>query len=52
MLGDALLHALGDVLYGATKYKQLVPNIVSLHNRTVVVTVSREYTYWAVVHCT
>ena len=52
-LGDALLHALGDVLCGATKYRQLVPSSISLHNnRTVVVTVCRDYTYWAVIHCT
>jgi len=52
-VGDALLHALGDVLCGATKYRQLVPSSVSLHNnRTVVVAVYRDYTYWAVIHCT
>jgi len=41
------------VLCGATKYRQLVPSNVSLHNnRTVVITVCRDYTYWAVIHCT
>jgi len=52
-LGDALLHALTDVLCSGSKYRQLVPSSVSLHNnRTVVVTITRDYTYWAVIHCT
>lgn len=52
-LGDALLHALGDILCGASKYRQLVPSTVSLHNnRTVVVSVCRDYMYWTVINCT
>ena len=31
-LGDALLHALSDILCGATKYRQLIPTSISLHN--------------------
>jgi len=49
-LGDALLHALGDVLCGVTKYRQLIPSSVSLHNNDI--TVCRDYIYWAVIHCT
>ena len=52
-LGDALLHALNDILCGSSKYRQLVPSSVSLHNnRTVVVSVCRDHTYFAVIHCT
>ena len=52
-LGDALLHALNDILCGSSRYRQLVPSSVSLHNnRTVVVTVDRHETFFAVVHCT
>ena len=51
-LGDALLHALQDNLCGGSSYRQLVPSSVSVHNnRTVVVAVCRDYTYWAVIHC-
>lgn len=51
-VGDALLHALNEILCRATKYRQLTPCSVSLqNNRTVVVAVSRDYTYYSVIHC-
>jgi len=52
-LGDALLHALNDILCGSSRYRQLVPSSVSLHNnRTVVVAVDSHDTFFAVVHST
>ena len=52
-LGDALLHALNEILCGGSNYKQLVPANTSLdRNRTVVVCVEPVLTFWAVVHCT
>ena len=52
-IGDAILHALNEILCGASKCRQLVPSSVSLHNnRTVVVSVFRDHTYWAIIHCT
>jgi len=52
-LGDALLHALNELLCGGSNYKQLVPGNSALHsNRTVVVSVLRDMTHWAVLHCT
>jgi len=52
-VGDALLHALNDILCGGSNYRQLVPSNVSVRcNRTVVVAVCPDYTYWVVIHCT
>jgi len=52
-LGDALLHALTAVLCSGSRYRQLMPSSVPLHtNCTVVLAVARDYTFWAVVHCT
>ena len=52
-VGDALLHGLNDILCGGSSYRQLVPSNVGVHcNRTVVIAVCPDYTYWAVVHCT
>jgi len=51
-LGDALLHALSNILCGS-KYRQLVSSSVSVRdNRTVVVSVGKKHTFWAVIHCT
>jgi hypothetical protein len=52
-VGDALLHALNEILCGGSNYKQLIPTNSSLHsNRTVVFTVLPALTYWIVLHCT
>jgi len=52
-VGDALLHALNEILCGGSNYKQLVPPSSSLHsNRTVIVAVRPDRTCWAVLHCT
>jgi len=52
-VGDALLHALNEILCGGSNYKQLVPDNTSLHcNRTVVLAVEKDTTYWVVLHCT
>jgi hypothetical protein len=52
-LGDALLHALNELLCGSTNYRQLVPDTPSVHNnRTVVLAILPHIAYWAVVHCT
>jgi len=48
-LDDALLYAQGDVLCIVKKYGQLFRSSVSLHNnRTVGITICRDYKYWAV----
>jgi len=40
-------------LFAPLEYRQLVPSTVSLHNnRTVVLSVYRDYMYWTVIHCT
>jgi len=52
-VGDALLHGLNDILCGGSSYRQLVPSNVALHcNRTVVVALCPDYTYWCVIYCT
>lgn len=52
-VGDALLHALNDLLCGGSNYRQLVPPNSSLQsNRTVVVAVQPDMTYWAVLQVT
>jgi hypothetical protein len=52
-LGDALLHALNELLCGSTNYRQLVPDTPSVHNnRTVVLAILPHVAYWAAVHCT
>ena len=51
-VGDALLHALDELLCGSTNFKQLVPAAPSVHvNRTVAITVFPENTYWIVLNC-
>lgn len=52
-VGDALLHALNDILCGSSNYRQLVPTHVSSNvNRTVAIAVKPDFTYYAVLHCT
>jgi len=52
-VGDALLHALNNILCGGSNYRQLVHSNVSVCcNQTVVVAVCPDYTYWVVIHCT
>jgi len=51
-VGDALLHALDELLCGSTNFKQLVPEAPSvLVNRTVAVAVFPDITYWIVLNC-
>ena len=52
-LGDALLHALNDILCGSSQYRALVSTAPSLHvNRSVVVAVFPSNVYWVVIQCT
>lgn len=52
-VGDAVLHALNDLLCGGSNYRQLLPaNSALQSNRTVVVAVQPDATYWAVLHVT
>jgi hypothetical protein len=52
-LGDSFLHAVDELLCGSTNYRQLMPTTPSLHvNRTVVLAIYPDATYWAVIHCT
>jgi hypothetical protein len=52
-VGDALLHALDEILCGSTNYKQLTPSTPSLHNnRTVALAVFPSTAFWIVLHCT
>jgi len=49
-VGDALLHALNEVLCGSTNFKQLVPAVPSVHvNRTIGIAVFPSTTYWVVL---
>ena len=51
-VGDALLHALDELLCGSTNFKQLVPASPSVRvNRTVAVAVFPDTTYWIVLNC-
>ena len=50
--GDALLHALDELLCGSANFRQLVPAAPSVHvNRTAVIAVFPETTYWIVLNC-
>ena len=52
-LGDAAMHCLSGLLCSGSSYRQLVPSNVTLHNnRTVVLSVCRDHTFFAVIHCT
>jgi len=51
-VGDALLHALDELLCSSTNFKQLVPAAPPVNvNRTVEVAVFPDITYWMVLHC-
>lgn len=51
-LGDALLHALNEILCGSSNYRPLIPSMPSLHvNRSVVITVMPHFTFWVVLQC-
>ena len=51
-VGDALLHALDELLCGSTNFKQLVPASPTVHvNRTITVSVFPDTTYWIVLNC-
>ena len=51
-VGDALLHALDELLCGSSNYRQLVPATPTVHvNRTIAVAVFPEMTYWVVLNC-
>jgi len=51
-VGDALLHALDEILCGSSNFRQLVPASPSVHvNRTIAVAVFPEITYWVVLNC-
>jgi len=52
-LGDALLHALNEILCGSSNYRQLIPATPALHvNRTIVLRLTLSRTYWVVLQCT
>ena len=52
-VGDALLHALDELLCGSSCYRQLVPSPVSLHNnRTIALAMFPSTAYWVVIQCT
>jgi len=52
-VGDALLHSLKELLCGGSCYKQLVPPNSALQcNRTIVLSVQQDMTYWIVIRCT
>ena len=51
-VGDALLHALDELLCGSSNFRQLVPAAPSVHvNRTVAIAVFPGTTYWIVLNC-
>ena len=51
-VGDALLHALDEVLCGSTNFKQLVSAVPSVHvNRTIGIVVFTSTTYWVALQC-
>jgi hypothetical protein len=51
-LGDALLHALNELLCGTSNYRPLIPSMPSLHiNRSVVIAIMPQYTFWVVLQC-
>jgi plasmid maintenance system killer protein len=51
-MGDALLHALDEVLCGSSNYRQLLPPSSALRkNRTVVIVVLPDKVFWATVEC-
>ena len=51
-LGDALLHAVKDIVCGSSNYKQVLPKAVSLYdNRTVGIMIFPYKIYWVVISC-
>ena len=52
-LGDALLHALDEILCGTSNYRPLIPASPSLRvNRSVILTIMPDHQiYWVVLHC-
>ena len=48
-VGDALHHALDEVLCGSSQFKQLVPDSSFHINRTVAIAVFPDTTYWVVL---
>jgi len=52
-LGDALLHALDEILCGTSNYRPLIPASPSLHvNRSVILTIMPDHRiYWVVLQC-
>jgi len=52
-LGDALLHALNDIVCPMSQYRQMVPpNSALQSNRSVIISVQLDQTYFAVLHVT
>ena len=52
-VGDALLHAIDELLCGSNNFQQLLPATPSLHNnRTVALAMFPSVTFWIVLHCT
>jgi len=52
-LGDALLHALNEILCGTTNYRPLIPSMPSLQvNRSVVVAILPHKAFWISLQCT
>ena len=49
-VGDALHHALDEVICGSSQFKQLVPDSSFHVNRTVAITVFPDTTYWVVLN--
>jgi hypothetical protein len=51
-LGDALLHALNEILCNCPRFQQLVPSSVTLQkNRTVVMVILPVKAYWITMKC-
>jgi len=51
-VGDALLHALDELLCGSTNFRQLVPAAPSVHvNRSIAIAVFPDAVYWIVLNC-
>jgi len=52
-LGDALLHALNEILCGSSNYRPLVPSMPSTDvNCSLVISVQPDKVYWVVIQCT
>jgi len=51
-LGNALLHALDEILGGSSNYRPLTPATPTLHvNRSVILTILPDHIYWLVLQC-